>query len=208
MQGSHEYSILGHSRASLGRHLGTVAAAAAGSSVLVAPAILAILEKFGLIDEIPRLLLWPITAGLFYLAIHWLFDRYLWRWNWLARFLGLPNLSGQWVCNAQTFDSDNKPTFEWSGTVTIHQTWEKIRIYLDTGQSSSSSCIASISPETEKGFKLIYSYRNEPKVGEELQIHLGFAEMLFNHNTTRADGEYYNVKGRLTKGRMTWTKED
>ena len=76
MQGSHEYSILGHSRASLGRHLGTVAAAAAGFSVLVAPAILAILEKFGLIDEIPRLLLWPITAGLFYFAIHWLFDRY------------------------------------------------------------------------------------------------------------------------------------
>ena len=207
MQGSHEYSILGHSRANFGRHLGTVAAAAAGLSILVAPALMAVLKKFGLIDKVPTVLLWPITAGLFYLSVHWLFDRYLWRLAWLARLLGLPNISGKWTCDAQTFDSENNPTYRWSGTVTIHQTWEKIRIYLDTGQSSSSSCVASISPETEKGFKLIYSYRNEPKVGEELQIHLGFAEMLFDRETKRAEGEYYNVKGRSTRGRMTWVKE-
>jgi hypothetical protein len=207
MQGSHEYSILGHSRASLGRHLGTVAAAAAALSILIAPAMLAVLEGLGLIGSVPPTLLWPLTAGLFYLLVHWLFDRCLWRVSWVARFFGLPDLSGRWACEAQTFDIDNKPSYEWSGTVTIHQTWEKICIYLDTGQSSSSSCVASISPETEKGFKLIYSYRNEPKVGEELQLHLGFAEMLFDRETSRAEGEYYNVKGRSTRGRMTWTKE-
>jgi SMODS-associating 2TM, beta-strand rich effector domain len=184
-----------------------VAAAAAALSILIAPAMLAVLEGLGLIGSVPPTLLWPLTAGLFYLLVHWLFDRCLWRLSWVARLFGLPDLSGRWACKAQTFDVENKPTYEWSGTVTIHQTWEKIRIYLDTGQSSSSSCVASITPETEKGFKLIYSYRNEPKVGEELQIHLGFAEMLFDRETLRAEGEYYNVKGRSTRGRMTWTKE-
>lgn len=57
------------------------------------------------------------------------------------------------------------------------------------------------------GFKLVYSYRNEPKLGEDLQMHLGFAEMLFNHEISEACGEYYNVKGRSTMGRMIWTKE-
>lgn len=100
MNGSHEYSILGHSRANLGRHLATVAAAAAGFSALFVPGFLAILERLGFIEKVPDVLLWPLTAGVFYLAVHWLFDRYLWRWKWTAKVCGLPNLSGKWKCEA------------------------------------------------------------------------------------------------------------
>lgn len=206
MHGSHEYSILGHSRANFGRHLGTVAAAASGLSALVAPAFLAMASKIGFLEDVPSLVLWPLTAGAFYILMHWLFDRYMWRWSLLARWMGIPNLSGQWACTGQAFDAKGRPTFDWVGEVTIHQTWEKIKIYLRTDQSSSSSCIASICPETEKAFRLVYSYRNEPVIGENILMHMGFSEMLFDRDASHAEGEYYNVKGRLTKGRMTWIR--
>lgn len=204
---SHEYTILGHSRTNYGRHIGTVAAASAALAVVIAPILLSLFSRFGFLEKIPSVVYWPLTAGLFYVVIHATFDRYIWKLKFPAKLLGLPNISGKWICEGQTFTLGGKVKYEWNGSVTIHQTWEKIKIYLDTGQSSSSSRVATICPENEKGFRLIYSYQNEPKAGEQIGVHIGFCDMVFDQDGLAAQGEYYNVKGRTTIGRMTWTKE-
>lgn len=206
MTTSHEYSIIGHSRSNYGRHLGTVAAAGAGAAVLLIPILTSLIKFLNIPLEVPSIIYWPLTAGLFYAGIHKIFDTYAWKYPALGKFFGIPNISGSWKCEAETVDQDGTITYSWNATVTIHQTWEKIKIYLDTGQSSSVSKIATICPEHENGFRLVYSYQNEPKAGEPLQLHVGFADLRFGCDLLSADGEYYNVKGRRTLGRMTWTK--
>jgi hypothetical protein len=54
---------------------------------------------------------------------------------------------------------------------------------------------------------LMYSYRNEPRVGEsEINAHLGYCEMRFNRSLLDADGDYFNARGRGTFGRMKLTR--
>jgi len=183
-----------------------VAAAAASLAILIAVPLLEFAKNIGFLSRIPPVVMWPLTAGFFFVCVHWLFDRYIWRLRILAKTLGLPDIAGKWTCNGTTFGSDGAIAHEWAAEVTIFQTWEKIRIYLDTGQSSSTSKIATICPETDRGYRLIYSYQNEPKIGEDLLIHLGFADMLIDKAATEASGEYYNVKGRQTRGRMIWKR--
>lgn len=76
-----------------------------------------------------------------------------------------------------------------AGYLTISQTWEKIRVYLNTGQSSSRSKSASLVKEPGRGYVLMYSYQNEPKIGEpELRSHVGYCELLLNEELTTAEG--------------------
>ncbi|MDH5647774.1 MAG: hypothetical protein OEZ01_17315, partial [Candidatus Heimdallarchaeota archaeon] len=46
----------------------------------------------------------PITAipvfGLFF-GIYFLFNKYLWKWLWLRKFLLVPDLNGKWKCSGQ-----------------------------------------------------------------------------------------------------------
>ena len=77
---------------------------------------------------------------------------------------------------------------------------------LSTGQSRSSSKAASLLRQPGAGCVLMYSYRNEPRIGEAITPHVGYAELTFDDALTAADGEYFNSKGRTTFGRMTLTR--
>lgn len=57
------------------------------------------------------------------------------------------------------------------------------------------------------GFRLMYSYKNDPKNGQaELTSHCGYTELTFDNDLRTTDGEYFNGQDRCTFGRMTLKK--
>ena len=112
-------------------------------------------------------------------------------------------MSGDWICKGQTLNPDGTPSYDWDGTITIIQSWDKLRVRLKTTQSGSNSITAALIWDEADGYRLLYNYRNDPKIGEaDLKSHLGFAELTFDKDRTSADGEYFNGHGRFTFGTM------
>lgn len=205
----HEYSVIGHSRALVGRYLG-IAAGALASLVAVLVAIgFEFAKEYGLSDGTRSVIIFPLNAALFYFFGYFAFDHWLWKREWMQKLLGIPDLNGDWKCQGETKDIDGNVIHTWEATVTISQTWEKIRVYLTTGQSSSRSKSASLIKEPGRGYVLMYSYQNEPRIGEpELKTHVGYCELQLNEELTRAEGDYFNNRGRITFGRMKLTRKE
>ena len=157
-----------------------------------------------------RRLFWIVVAiaaiaGLVYAALYWGFNRYGWRW--LDKLLGIPNLGGSWTVTGQSLTLEGEIKFDWSGTLTITQKWDRIAIELKTAQSGSFSETASVLLKHDGAAKLSYSYQNHPRAGEpELQKHQGFCELTFDIDRSRAEGHYFNSLGRYSFGRMTLTR--
>lgn len=205
----HEYSVIGHSRASIGRYLGVAAGLLASITAVLVTLGLDLVQKFGVSNEAAKVLLFPVNATTFYLIGHLAFEKWVWRRKFVQTLLGVPDLNGEWDCQGETRDQDGNTTHCWHATVTINQTWEKIRVYLNTGQSSSRSKSASLLKEPGRGYVLMYSYQNEPKIGEpELRSHVGYCELLLNEELTTAEGDYFNNKGRITFGRMKLVRKE
>ena len=205
----HEYSIIGHSRAKIGRHLGTLASIVATGCALAIPFAFDVVRTFGFSLQVPTVLILPVSAAVIYPLVHWLFDHRAWRHPRMLQFLGVPDLNGEWACEGTTLEDSGKVRFAWTATVTISQTWEKIRVYLNTSSSRSASISAALVKEPGLGFVLMYSYRNEPKIGEkDLYQHIGYCDLTFNASADAAEGQYFNNKGRVTYGRMKLTRKD
>jgi hypothetical protein len=203
----HEYTVIGHSRSAWGRRMGALAGGLAALGALFAAAALRLAERLGRDDEVPDVVLWPVTAALVYGGVHWLFNQYVWRWRWFTRFLGVPDISGRWnVCGRTLNPADGVPA-DWVGELIVSQTWEKIQVYLKTAHSASQSKAASLIHERGVGYRLLYSYQNVPRAGEPLQPHVGYAEVLFSEGLLAGEGEYFNNKGRVTFGRLTVERE-
>jgi len=201
----HEYAVIGHSRAIWGRHLGTFAAALASGASALAVAAFKVAQEFGL-GEAGQVILWPVTAALVFPLVHKFFDQWMWKWKRVTKLLKIPDLNGEWECHGVTTSFD--PHQDWRGVITIDQTWEKIKVHLQTEQSSSHSISAALLHEPRVGYRLMYSYRNAPKMGEpELVSHVGFSELIFNEMLSSANGEYFNNHGRTTSGRMRLTRK-
>jgi hypothetical protein len=204
---AHEYSIVGHDRALIGRYLGAISAVAASAMTAASVGLVDLLEKNGFPDWTQRWVLVPITGGLAYAVAHWLFNRFGWRF--LSMFAQVPHIDGIWACAGRTMDSVGTSQYEWTGKITISQSWEKIRVRLQTSSSASNSVSAALVPGPDGCWTLMYSYRNEPRIGEsELNAHVGYCELRFEKTQDWAEGDYFNAKGRVTFGRMTITKEN
>lgn len=200
----HEYSVVGHSRASIGRYL-TILSAALASGFVIIGALWAQLATYLGFPAWANYVAIPASGGLMYVAVHWVFNK--WCWRWFFRLVGLPNIGGEWSCVGQTFDSDGNPTFKWEADIAITQSWEKIRVYLRTSQSSSSSASAALIPEGGGRWMLMYSYRNQPRAGETINPHLGYCEMSFEPGCQRGEGDYFTARGRGSQGRMILTRK-
>lgn len=204
----HEYAVIGHSRALIGRHLGTFAAALASGAILAFGGLIGLAEKVGIPLDIPPIIFWPLTAGAIFPTVHWAFNRYVWKWSRVVSWIKIPDLNGEWVCNGTTLDSDMNEKYRWQGAVVITQTWEKIWVSLRTDTSSSHSASAALIHEPDGCFRLMYNYRNDPKIGEkEMGSHVGFAEFLFSKDLATAEGDYFNNKGRYTFGKINLTRK-
>ncbi|WP_148213495.1 hypothetical protein [Rhodospirillum centenum] len=200
----HEYAVIGHSRTVWGRHLGTAAAVVASTASAVAVAGFKFAQELGL-GETGQVIFWPVTAALIFPFAHLAFDRWVWKWRRVSTLLKIPDLNGEWDCKGKT--TSITPHREWSGTVIIDQSWEKIKVHIKTDQSSSHSISASLIHEPRVGYRLMYSYRNSPRIGEpELSSHVGFCEFIFSENLISADGEYFNNHGRTTSGQIHLTR--
>ena len=206
----HEYTLLGGiNRAQVGRYIATLASAVSAGAVLLLLTIWDAATAFGLRADVPPVAFALASAGVIYALIYWVFDRYAWRVPWISKALKVPNLAGVWRCKGQTINPDKTLGYEWNATVTIVQSWDRFRVRLKTHQSSSNSRSAALLYDEADGFRLFYNYQNEPKVGEaELQPHLGFAELVFDHDLQSAEGEYFNGRGRYTFGTMHLTREE
>lgn len=200
----HEYSILGGlNRAKIGHAIGIVAAAVSSAVIATFLWLIDIAKQFGFGERTPSLILWPLSAGLIYTGMYWLFNKYIWRASKLSWLIKVPDLAGEWECEGQNINPDKTLGYPWSANVTITQSWDKIRLRVRTNQSTSNSIAAALIQDEIDGFRLLYNYRNEPKVGEpELQPHRGFADIIFAPNLKTASGEYFNGHGRFTFGTM------
>ncbi|WP_310542513.1 hypothetical protein [Phenylobacterium sp.] len=206
---NHEYSVLGGiNRARIGQVIAIIAATVSSIVVALVLAAFDVARSLGLGEHVPPVLLPPIGAGVAFTLLYWLFDRYIWKLPWIASALGVPHLAGRWRCEGQTINPDKSKGYEWLAQITVVQSWDKIRVNLKTHQSASNSCTAALLRDDAEGFRLFYSYRNEPKADQpELQSHRGYAELVFQPDLKTAEGEYFNGLGRFTFGTMKLTKE-
>jgi hypothetical protein len=150
-----------------------------------------------------------MTAAIFYAIGHLVFDKWAWR-TWLIHLvLDIPDLRGKWECVGQSLDpKSGEILFIWNAEITISQSWEKIKLYLETETSRSRSVAASIIKEDGFGYILMYSYRNEPRPGEpELKAHHGYAEWHIAADGMSAEAHYFNGGGRFSGGTMTMTRK-
>lgn len=204
----HDYALLGGlNRAKVGRYLSLVAASVSAGIVFVLLAAVNLVQKLGLPANLTPSVLSLVGAGAMFGALYWIFNRYAWRWPVLNSALKVPNLSGEWECIGKTFQPDGKVQYEWKAAVRIFQRWDKIRVRLKTDQSGSDSIAAALVCDDSDGYRLLYNYRNHPRIGEvELKSHLGFCDLNFSKDLKSAEGEYFNGHGRNTFGIMHLTR--
>lgn len=204
---SHEYALIdGINRANIGRYVGVVAAGVSGLLVLGILWAVDLAKLLGLPVNVTPTLISLASAGTVYLTLYWMFNAFVWRWGWVQKLLKVPNLKGTWVCKGVS--KKGKQEFVWEGTVEIYQCWDRLRIKLQTETSGSSSVVAAVSHDDTGGFRLIYSYTNDPKAdGGELRAHVGFCNMDISDDQQSATGNYFTGRGRSTSGQMTWTRK-
>lgn len=177
-------------------------------------AIFILLKFNGELSPLENIIISSLSTGIFFLACYFLFDKWIWKWGLLFHFLKYPDISGEWECVGKTsyqeFDNElvKSTSSEWQGKVTIVQTWDKLRIRMETEHSNSESISAAIIYDEIDSYKVLYSYKNEPKDldHKELRTHLGFVELQLKKNSKSASAKYYNVSGRRTFGSMQWKK--
>lgn len=200
----HEYALLGAmNRAHVGRYLGLISASVSALIVYVLLSAVDLAHRLGWNTSLTPSILSLAGAATVFTALYWLFDRFAWKWRFLSLVIKVPDIAGQWDCQGQTINPDGTPGYSWKATVTILQSWDRIRVLLKTQQSTSNSVSAALICDDADAYRLLYHYRNEPRIGEvELRSHLGFGELVFARDLGSADGEYFNGHGRNTFGTM------
>lgn len=202
----HEYSVVGHNRAIYARWLFTVASLGAAIFTAVGIVIAGVAKSWGLPDSVRTWLVAPLSAATVFGILHFVFLK--WGWQVMCVFGAFPRITGKWACDGATVDDDGTVAHRWKATLTVVQDWEKIKVRLATAQSASYSVAASLLPDGDGAWTLMYSYRNEPRQGEpELKSHIGYCEMHFAADGCTAQGDYFNARGRKTAGRMTLKRE-
>lgn len=189
----HDYAVFGHDRTTVGRWLGVTSIILSGG----------IAQLFALANEITGFDAFTkasITTGLIYFTLHWAFNKWIWR----LTFFEVPNINGTWDIVGRTLNEDGSTRYNWSGTIGIEQNWKQILINLNTGNSQSDSYTATLSKRNGPtgGWRLSYSYRNEPELEQihELNPHKGYCEIDFNKELTIGKASYFNSAGRRTFG--------
>lgn len=201
----HEYTVLGGvSRVRIGHYLGILSGGVSAAVVFVGLWAVDLAKTFGISANLPPSILSLVGAGTVFVVLYWILDRFAWRWRVVSKLLKVPNLSGEWECTGKTINAQGESIFDWTAKVTIIQTWDRIRVRLKTDTSASNSTSAALIHDEADGFRLFYSYSNEPKMGQhELHAHRGSAEITFAKDVQSAEGEYFNGYGRYTFGRMS-----
>jgi hypothetical protein len=186
----HEYSILGHKKE---KYVFLLSLLSIALSTLFSSIITKANNAYHL--EIPI----TISASALFTIVFFSANKIIWK----IQVFGIPNLIGKWTCVGKSYEHGSADVLDWSGIVTIYQTWNKIMITMETNDSSSfsTSIIGGIERIEGKGFRLIYLYRNKPSPGNrDLHEHTGLCELLFESDLKSGNGEYFNNKERGSYG--------
>ncbi|MCK1353817.1 hypothetical protein IVB56_22720 [Bradyrhizobium sp. CW7] len=205
----HDYSFHGGlNRANVGRYLTLVATSVSGTVVFVLLSVVYVAKRYGLNVNLPPTILSFVGAGMVFTVLYGILNRYAWRWPILRSALKVPDLTGRWSCEGRSLKPDGSLGYAWSDTLTVVQTWDKIRVRMKTDQSGSGSIAAAVICDDAEGYRLLYNYRSDPNIGEvELRSHLGSCMLLFSKDIQSAEGEYFNGHGRFTFGRMSLKRD-
>ena len=146
---------------------------------------------------------WWVSApsfATFYVCLHWMFDRYVWRLGLLRRLglVGAPNLGGEWVGSVESSYSKDEASRDIS--VSIAQRWSKMSITSETEHSQSRSVVASVGDDGGAPPELTYMYVNEPnpRAVATMNTHRGTAVLRLRGQVL--EGDYYSGRGRQTIG--------
>jgi hypothetical protein len=201
----HEYIVLGGiNRARVGKYLTHTASFVSGLLVWLLLWAVNIAQVLGWNANIPPVVLSLVGAGTVYAVLYFMFRKWIWRIPWVTQWLKVANLAGTWHCDGTPFLRPGSLGQPWAGTLTITQDWDRFRVHLQTAQSASNSIVAALTTDPIEGIVLLYSYRNEPKPGEdELRPHRGFARLTFDKGLQSAEGDYFNGDGRHSSGTMS-----
>lgn len=201
----HDYSIDNHPKEKILFGLAFIAITAAP---VLNDAVRAGLAAVGALSGIPAP---PVTAipmfGLF-IGLYQLFNQKLWKSGWIRKFLLVPDLNGEWVCQGETMlKNGEKADFQWEGKIVVTQSWSKILVHLQTKTSSSKSVSASIFHDKGVGYRLQYLYESDPTAAAlDLNKHDGFAEILFSEDCRSGEGNYFTDQHRQTVGILSVTR--
>ena len=208
MDQEHEYALIGGiNRAKVGRYLALLAATVSASIVFLMLSAIDLAKRYGIPVNLPPALLSLVGAGTIFTVLYWIFDRYAWRWRYLGNLLKVPDLRGEWTCVGRSLQPGQSFGRDWTGTLTISQSWDKLRVRLKTHQSGSNSISAALIHDEIDGYVLLYHYKNDPNiVVPDLTSHRGFAELTFAKDCRSAGGDYFNGRGRVTFGTMRLTR--
>jgi len=139
--------------------------------------------------------------------IYLLFNKWIWKWILFGKPFRFPNLSGEWECTGLSTNAKLDKQFNWDGTTTIAQSWDKILISLKikSASSASLSLTGGIKYVPGVGYKVSYHYENTPSANADgdMNRHEGFCVLTFSDDLTTADGYYFNhIKERKSYGEM------
>lgn len=204
MSVEHEYALLnGRNRSFIGRTISVIASAVSGGATFVVLEAEDIAKKLGWNHNLPPLMLSLVGASAVYAMLYWVFDKHAWKWKLVTSWLKVPNVSGTWRCEGQSLNQPGGGSEPWAGTVQISQSWDHLRVTLQTPNSKSYSINAALIHDAD-GPTLIYNYSNTPKITRrDLSAHKGFTQLNFASDLQTARGEYFNGYGRFTYGTMT-----
>lgn len=199
----HDYAVFGHSRATVGRYLGSL-------SVILTGLISSVILWLHQVEGLSFMSVATVSTAAIYFALHWVFNNYVWK---KVPLLKIPDLNGVWSVRGETLSEDDGVIkYNWEAEIDIEQTWEKISINLKTKQSSSESYTATLAKKsgTRGGWVLHYSYSNSPDASQfhELNSHRGYCEVIFDKDLTSGEAAYFNSNGRRTFGKMYLTRGD
>ena len=206
----HEYALIGGvNRATIGRWIGTLAAGISAVLVFIILTMVDVASSLGIDAKIPPSVFSLLGAGAVYGIFYLLFSKYIWKWEVIVKVMQVPDLSGKWICRGQSSYTQDGDGFggDWEGIVEISQSWDKLCIVLKTTQSRSESVSAALIAEGSGAYRLLYHYKNDPRVFEDgLHAHHGFVDLLVSSGLLEADGVYFTGRGRTTHGTMSWER--
>jgi hypothetical protein len=180
----------------------------AAAAILVTFLTSELFAYFGFVP--PWWLSLPIDTMAFYAIFYLIFDRVVWKWQWVhsLKITRIPNLSGEWHGHVNPVREGASDDFLMNVEIrlVIKQTWTEFLITGYTNQSRSRSISASFVTSDEQ--TLSYEYINEPVAGatNTMHAHRGVAHLIPNNNYTVLDGEYYSGRDRQGLGTINVKK--
>jgi len=185
----HEYTVIGHPR----------------QKVIFIVAIVSIFASHFITNIIHSWLSFSLSAFTLFTILYFLFNQYIWKFSLFEKVFRFPNIAGEWECTGLATNITSNQDFDWEGTTTITQTWDKVLISLRTKTSPQSlSLTGGIRHFPGVGYKVTYHYENTPSASAvEVKKHEGFCILTFSSDLSTAEGCYFNnIKDRASYGEM------